>query len=162
VAIRRAPLPVRGDPWPNSHQPAITGGIAAIDSGEETTRHLTAQPASRPGTDDFRASEALTTGHRRRGHATAAARNILSISVRRRVAVQTGLAVPKARISAGPIKINPTISPHDGRRQLVPFPHHRPEPTADSAIGPDHRKGGAFRPASLQLREAGGPLLGLT
>ena len=41
-------------------------------------RYLTAQPASRPGTDDFRAavaSGALATGHRRRGHASAAARD---------------------------------------------------------------------------------------
>jgi len=39
-------------------------------------RYLTARPASRPGTDDFRAavaSGALATGHRRRGHASTAA-----------------------------------------------------------------------------------------
>jgi hypothetical protein len=60
-----------------AHAPALRqGGTAEMLDG--LARYLTAQPASRPGTDDFRAavaSEAPATGHTRRGHASAAARD---------------------------------------------------------------------------------------
>jgi hypothetical protein len=51
-------------------------GIAEMLDG--LACYLTAQPASGPGTDDFRAavaSEAQTTGHRRHDHVSAAARD---------------------------------------------------------------------------------------
>jgi hypothetical protein len=74
---------------------AISGRTLAVllnmrGTDRLSARYLTAQPASRPGTDDFRAavaSEALATGHRRRGHAGAAARDRhvpLASTVRRR------------------------------------------------------------------------------
>lgn len=33
-------------PWFDSNQPAMLAAIVAIDSGEQTPRYLTAQPAS--------------------------------------------------------------------------------------------------------------------